>query len=134
MTNESLLPPTSTWPFPGAIVSVPFLLFFRHRGIVSDRWRDGKPMVISNSPHFGGVTEEPWEVFAGVQAPLVEATPARRAGHEIVRRAKEKIGTRYHLLNWNCDSLVAFAYGEEPRSAQVEMLVVLGILALAIRR
>lgn len=46
---------TQTWPSPGNVVSVPAYIIFRHKGIVSDRWYGGKPMVISNSARAGAM-------------------------------------------------------------------------------
>jgi hypothetical protein len=62
-------------PAPGSIVSVPAYILFRHKGIVSDRWHGGKPMVISNSARAGGVAEEPWDVFTSGQTWKEEGHP-----------------------------------------------------------
>src|SRR6185437_842991 len=91
---------------PGTVVSVPFLGIFRHRGIVSDRCHDGKPMVISNAASAGGVTEEPWDTFAAGGEVAVEGYPSALPPCAVVQRARGRIGSSYQLFNWNCEHLI----------------------------
>lgn len=113
---------------PGTVVSVPFLGVFRHRGIVSDRYHGGQPMVISNSPNTGGVTEEPWATFAAGNQVMVDGYPGNLPPLAVVQRARAQIGSRYRLFNWNCEHLVSHAHGLSPRSPQVAAVVVLAAL------
>ena len=126
---------TANWPEPGTVVSVPILLLYRHTGIVSDRWHDGKPMVISTSARSGGVHEEPWDTFAQGRDVTVNGYPGRLPGWEVVRRARSLIGTQYDLLTKNCEQFVMFAHGLKPQSAQLASTVVIalcvGVLAAA---
>ncbi len=126
---------TANWPQPGMVVSVPIFLFYRHTGIVSDRWHGGKPMVISTSVRSGGVHEEPWDTFAQGSDVTVNGYPGRLPGWEVVRRAKSLIGTQYDLLTKNCEQFVMFAHGLKPQSAQLAITVVIalcvGVLAAA---
>jgi hypothetical protein len=113
---------------PGTVVSVPFLGVFRHKGIVSDRFHNGAPMVISNSPNAGGVTEEPWDVFASGNQVTVEGYPSNLPPCTVVQRARARIGSRYQLFNWNCEHLVLYAHGQQPATPQVAAVVTLAIL------
>lgn len=126
---------TTNWPEPGMVVSVPILLMYRHTGIVSDRWHDGKPMVISTSVRSGGVHEEPWGTFAQGRDVTDNGYPGRLPGWEVVRRARSLIGTQYDLLTKNCEQFVMFAHGLKPQSAQLALTVVIalcvGVLAAA---
>jgi hypothetical protein len=116
--------PQNRWPQPGSIVSTPMLLLFRHTGIVSDQFSQGKPTVISNSARAGGVYEETWDDFAQGKKVYVEGRPSIGSGQEIVRRARTYIGTRYVLLKWNCEHFVACAIGKKVESKQLDAVVV----------
>jgi hypothetical protein len=123
--------PNSASLRPGTVVSVWVFPILRHKGIVSDQWSGDKPMVISNSARAGGVAEEPWEVFAAGQAVTNEGYPSNLWPTEVVSRARSLIGTRYHLLKWNCEHLTRYAHGQQPASPQVAFVVgalVLGTL------
>ncbi len=111
--------PFYSWPAPGTVVSIPIFLVYRHKGIVSDRWYNGKPMVISNSGRFGGVAEEPWDVFAQGRSVTAERLSGTMPLHEVVSRAQSLVGTKYDLYDWNCEHLVTYAYGLIPHSSQV---------------
>lgn len=113
---------------PGTVVSVPFLGVFRHKGIVSDRFHNGEPMVISNSPNAGGVTEQPWDRFASGNQVTVEGYPSNLPPRTVVQRARERIASRYQLFNWNCEHLASYAHGQQAASPQVAAVVALAIL------
>jgi len=55
MIRASRKAPIHSWSQPGMAVSIPTFLIYRHKGIVSDHWHNGKPMIISNSARAGGV-------------------------------------------------------------------------------
>lgn len=113
---------------PGTVVSVSFLGVFRHKGIVSDRCNAGKPMVISNSPTAGSVTEEPWDTFAAGNEVTDEGYPSEFTSCTVVQRAREQIGSPYQLFNWNCEHLVSYAHGQSPTSPQVRAIVALSMI------
>jgi hypothetical protein len=117
-------------PPPGTLVSVPVLWIWRHRGIVSERFCDGKPMVISNSARAGGLTEEPWDAFAAGQPITVEGYPGRLQPHLVLHRARSLITKSYDLLTWNCDHFTSYAHGLEPRSPQLAATAAVGMFAL----
>ena len=116
---------------PGMIVRVPAGLF-HHVGIVSDRWSDGKPMIISNSRRRGGVAEEPWTVALGTGRVTVLGHQSHLEPYEVVERARARIGQPWDLFNFNCEHLVAYACGREEASAQLRVAVLLAGVVLAV--
>lgn len=128
----SVLPRVVRYPPPGTVVSTPLFLFYRHRGIVSDRWYQGKPMVISASGRAGRVCEEPWDTFSGGLAVRDDGYPSTLPPYEVVARARAHIGTPYQTLSWNCDHLVARAHGQAHESPQVAATVAVAVLVLGI--
>jgi hypothetical protein len=117
---------------PGTVVSVWVFPFFRHKGIVSDQWYGGKPRVISNSARAGGVAEEPWDVFAAGQTVISEGHPSNLPSYEVLDRARSLIGTKYQLLNWNCEHLTRYAHGLEPQSPQVAATLLIAAVAIGV--
>jgi hypothetical protein len=120
------------WPAPGVVVSIPTHLFYRHKGIVSDRLSGGKPMVISNSARRGGVYEESWDQFSEGQQVSSEGYPGTLPYYEVIARAHEKIGSRYNVFNWNCDSLANYAHGLPTQSPQLALTLLLLGVGLAV--
>ena len=123
------------WPAPGTIVSVPAYLVFHHKGIVSDRWHDGKPMVISNSARAGGVAEEPWDVFSRGQQWKTEGYPGQLGAWEVLRRAR-LVFPRYDVIKWNCEGFVAYCHGlplSSPQLAAAFLIAAASLLATAAR-
>jgi hypothetical protein len=120
------------WPETGTLVSIPIALFYRHKGIVSDRWYGGKPMIISNSARSGGAHEESWDVFAEGGAVKVDGYPGGLPNFEVLSRAKSLINSKYDLLRWNCEHFVAYAHGLKPTSPQVAVTVAIATLCLSV--
>ena len=120
------------WPAPGTVISVPTYILFRHKGIVSDRWKCGKPMVISNSARAGGIAEEPWDVFTSGQPWTDEGHPGMLTPWEVLNRARSANNTRYHVLNWNCESFAAYCHGLPPNSPQVAAVALLSLAGIAL--
>ena len=119
------------------VVSVPIFLFYRHKGIVSNRWHGGKPMVISTSARAGGVREEPWDVFANGCVPTVDGYPGSLPSYEVLRRARSLIGAQYDVLARNCEHFVMHVHGIKPQSSQVALtfaIITLCVGALAVAR
>ena len=115
---------------PGTVVSIPILWFWRHHGIVSDRFSGDEPMVVSNSARAGGVTEEPWDTFAAGQPVAIEGYPGSLPAYLVLHRARSLVGKAYEVLGWNCDHLTTYAHGLEPRSRQLGTTAVVGMFAL----
>lgn len=116
------------WPAPGSVVYIYTHLFFRHKGIVSDRWHNGKPMVISNSARRGGTHEEPWDDFAQGNPVYREESPSQLHVGYVLANARACIQQKpYDLLGWNCESMVTYAFGLKPSSSQLAAVSILGI-------
>lgn len=120
------------WPAPGTVISVPAYVFFRHKGIISDHWYRGKPMVISNSARAGGTAEEPWDVFTSGQAWADEGHPGKLPTWEVLHRARSAHRTQYHVINWNCESFVAYCHGLPPTSPQLAAVALLTLAGIAL--
>jgi hypothetical protein len=122
----------SVWPEAGTAVSISIILFYRHKGIVSDRWYGGKPMIISNSARSGGVHEEAWDVFAEGNTVAVDGYPGGLPHFEVMSRAKSFISSQYDLFRWNCEHFVAYAHGLQLKSPQVAATVAIATLCLGV--
>jgi hypothetical protein len=120
------------WPAPGTVVSVPAYVIFRHKGIVSDRWHHGKPMVISNSARAGGIAEESWDDFTSGQPSTSEGYPGKLPLREVMQRARSANRPTYDLFNWNCESFVAFCHGLPPNSPQLSAVALVTLLGIAV--
>ena len=116
------------YPTAGSVVWVPIYLIYRHRGIVSDRWLGGMPMVICNDSRFG-VIEQTWDQFREGKQVQVEGYPGQLPYYEVLRRARSRIGSPYHVTEFNCDHLVNEAHGLPLESSQLK--VTLSIAAAA---
>ncbi|HTQ12949.1 MAG TPA: lecithin retinol acyltransferase family protein [Rhizomicrobium sp.] len=123
-----------TWPVPGTVIYVWFLGVFRHKGIVSDRFWNGKPMVLANSWTSSGVAEISWDAFAGGREVFSEGYPSALPPWEVLYNAKSMIGEQYDIIFSNCEHFVCKCHNKEPRSAQVVgfVLLALGVAALAL--
>lgn len=119
------------WPSSGTVVSVPAYLFFRHKGIVSNRWHGGKPMVISNSARSGGVAEEPWDVFTSGLTWANEGHPGALRPFEVLHLARSRLGTQYNIFKWNCESFVAYCHGLPPASPQLGVVLLIALAGTA---
>jgi hypothetical protein len=114
---------------PGTVVGTRVGLI-THVGIVTDRHAGGQPMVISNSMRSGRVEEEPLRIFQG-GFPLVPVTqPALVPASEVLSRARQKLGTRWDLLSWNCEHFVHWAFGQDPKSPQLRAGLISGLAFL----
>lgn len=122
----------NNWPAPGTVVSVPAYVFFRHKGIISDRWYGGKPMVISNSARTGGVAEEAWEVFTSGQAWKEEGHPGKLTSWEVLYRARSAGHRPYNAFTWNCESFVAYCHGLPLASPQLAVALVVALVGAAL--
>ena len=118
---------------PGNVISVETHLFWRHRGIVSDRWHNGRPTVISASARAGCVCEEPWEVFTAGKQAVDEGYPSVLPTWEVLQRARQLIGTPYRILEFNCDHFATLAHGAEPQSTQLGATIAVALMAVLIR-
>ena len=116
------------YPAPGTVVYVRAFLFYRHKGIVSDRWSGGKPMVICCSPHYG-VIEQTWDQFGAGQEVHTEGYPGQLPYWEVCSRARSQLGKAYGLFTFNCDHLKNFAHGLQVQSEQLAATIAVGTFA-----
>jgi hypothetical protein len=119
------------WPTPGSIVSVPAYVFFRHKGIVSDRWHAGKPMVISNSDRLGHAAEEPWDAFSSGQAWQDDGYPGSLQPWQVLQRARGLMNKPYSPVSWNCDMFVSASHGFQPTSSQLAVALLIAAVSIA---
>lgn len=120
----------TAYPPAGSIVSVGTHLFYRHKGIVSDRWHNGEPLVISCSARAGGVVEEPWTVFAQDGAVRVDQRLDTLEATQAIHRARRLSGKPYDVFAWNCEHLITAVRGQPPHSPQLAVTLVIGFVAL----
>jgi hypothetical protein len=120
--------PQRLWHSPGTIVYVWFFVF-RHKGIVSNRRHNGKPMVIANSVSTRGVAEIPWDDFTTGLPCFREGYPSNLHPLQVLYNARELTGQPYSVAAFNCEHFVYKAHGLPPRSPQFAMtaLVTAGI-------
>lgn len=106
----------------------------RHFGIVSDRWWNGEPMVISHSFRRGGTFEEPWSVFHGGRQVYVASERSSLEPWIVLARARSWIGQRAWSLFLNCEHHVRHALGRESSSPQLRgaLSVLAGVALVAV--
>ncbi len=117
------------WPIPGAVIFVWFLGVFRHKGVVSNRWWNGKPMVIANSWTSNGVAEIPWDEFASGAEVFNDGYPSNLSSMAVLFNARNLIGERYDAVLSNCEHFVCKCHGLPPRSPQLAIAVIVAVLA-----
>jgi hypothetical protein len=126
-----------TFPPAGVVVFVPAYGLWRHKGIVSDRWYRGKPMILCNSP-IHGVIEQPWDEFFGGEPLRHEGYPGSLPVHEVLRRARSRLGEPYVLFVFNCDHYKNYVHGlpveSEQLRATLAILGSVGVVAAAFAR
>lgn len=115
------------YPTAGSIVSVPMYFVLRHKGLVSDRWYAGKPMVISNSAQ-KGVTEEPWDAFTNDSPWKDEGYPGTSPPWMVLRHARSPLSRPYNIVTWNCEHFVSYCHGLVPTSPQVAAVALCAII------
>jgi hypothetical protein len=99
-----------------------------HWGFVAGDY--GRLTIISNRGLKDGVTEEPWEDVVGTAAwRIVDSLATAFPAYLVVARARSMIGTRYNFWAWNCEDLVFWALGLQPKSPQRDGVV--GLLGVA---
>ncbi|MCB2102027.1 MAG: hypothetical protein KDE22_14215 [Rhodobacterales bacterium] len=111
---------------PGTVVAARFG-FYKHVGIVSDRWdRDG-PMVISNSKRSGHGAEEGMRLFAAGTPVRIVGFPGTLPPDEVLARARAVMTRPYDLLTWNCEHFIRHAHGLPRYSPQMRAAMGIGL-------
>lgn len=116
---------------PGTVIAIPIVFpFYWHKGIVSDRAHNGKPMVFACSAKTGKVLEETWDQFAEGSDVTVEGYLGTLHPLLVIERARACIGKRYQFFVFNCEHFVYTAHGLELQSPQLQATgIVLTLLA-----
>ncbi|WP_075185339.1 lecithin retinol acyltransferase family protein [Teredinibacter haidensis] len=95
---------------------------YRHWALVTDRFYNGKPMLISNSMRTGTVREEPWDEVVKGRKYQMFLVKAKSHKHSIFVRARQAIGkVRYSLLSYNCEHFIKHLITGKPTSHQVKV-------------
>jgi hypothetical protein len=106
-------------------VSIPYLIFLRHRGLRVRHW-DGSTVVYACSPN-GGVVRQTLEKFANGHRVTAKAAKTRLTAEQVVARAKSMLGRQYDGIALNCDHFVEYALGNKVESAQLRVAVIAGM-------
>lgn len=114
---------------PGTIVSVG-VGPLTHFGIISDYGDPKFPYVISCSRRTGQVSEETAADFANGGDIKVHGYPSQLEPHQVIQRARRKLGTRYDLFKWNCEHFVRWAHNLKLESPQLQFAVTIGVVSL----
>ncbi len=108
---------------------------FYHVGLVGDSVTDdGIPMIISNSQRSGGVTEQPLANFGDSSSFRILGYWSELAPADVLHRARQLTGTKWHLINWNCEHFVRVAHAVKSESPQLKAgltLVASAVLVVA---
>jgi len=91
----------------------------RHVGVVSRTTPDGTTWVISSSARRGACHEETLEEFSCGSTAYELPIERRVDADEAVRRARSLLGARWSVLTANCEHVVSWCTGNEPRSPQL---------------
>ena len=100
-----------------------------HYGIYS-----GNGMVIDNSSTKGKVVERPIEEFSGGRPIRVVPITSRYPPHEVLKRARERVGMPYGWFSQNCEHFVNVVQLNRAESQQVQNLVVSLFAIWAVKR
>jgi hypothetical protein len=99
------------------------VLPIQHVGLVSDRvGPDGQPMILHNSPRYGGVVETSASEFCvGAMGRLCWHGPLPKAKPvpDVLEAARSEIGSEYDGLKNNCEHFVTRVSTGEASSPQV---------------
>lgn len=80
---------------------------YKHWAILSDRFTNGKPMLISNTFRNGTVREEPWADVVGDRPYKVHSLPSNVPVELVYAKARNAINkVKYDLFQYNCEHFV----------------------------
>lgn len=112
-------------------------IWSRHHGIVADFDRRGQPVFIHNTYQRGFVDWASFEDFAAGREVRIDKRARPGTEREVVRRARNKLGTKYDLATFNCEHFANYAATGTASSEQVQVLgigavviAVFGVIAL----
>ena len=111
----------------GAIVTILFN-GFKHFAIVSDRYFNGKPMLISLSNRTGTVCEEAWDKCTQGRKVELAKDQGILPSWQVLIRAKSLLGKiGYRLWDQNCEHFARWTHGLKVESKQVQNYAVAGL-------
>ena len=118
---------------PGTVVAtgIPWTPFY-HVGLIGDTMAGGMPTIISNSQRCGGVAEEPLVTFGDTTAIRILGYWSELSPAEVLYRARQHFGAKWHLTDWNCEHFVRAAHGIKAESPQLRVGLTLLAVALII--
>ena len=93
---------------------------FHHVGILTGPLGS---TIISSSRRRGYVAEEAPEDFLGGLPIEFQGYLGTLAPQEVIARARSRLGAKWDLLTANCEHLVTWAHGLEPRSPQLQLTI-----------
>jgi hypothetical protein len=96
-----------------------------HVGVATDQ-----DTVITNSKGHGFVCEQSIDEFSDGRPVKMVGYPGSLQPVEVLRRARSLIGTRYNLLNFNCEHFAWWAHGLRPTSPQIWIAGIIGLTVL----
>ena len=111
---------------PGRVLMRRKGLFAFHLGIDT-----GHKTVIDATPQYG-VAERPIEAFSDGRRVSDGGYPGKLPPEVVVGRARSMIGSPYSLSGANCEHLVNRAHGLRNESQQMQLLALVGLVALTI--
>lgn len=117
---------------PGQVVAT-WRIFYWHLGIVTDKWEGGEQVVISCSGARSMVVEERMSHFSQGLPTELRAMPSALPVPLVLKRAREKLGQSYRLLDWNCEHFVCYAFDVPQKSPQLALAVAAIISLMLIR-
>ena len=112
-------------------VVIVYMGLYKHWALMSDRTRDGKPMLISNTWRNGTVKEESWDQVVGNRKFEVHSIEISTAPSLILAKARSCINrVKYDLLQYNCEHFVRELITGIAKCTQVKQALALGGLAI----
>ena len=104
---------------------------YQHWALLSDRIRDGKPMLISNTWRNGTVKEESWDQVVGNRNVELHNIQINASPSLIIARARSCIDrVKYDVLQYNCEHFVREIITGVAKSTQVKQALAVGSLAV----
>lgn len=112
-------------------IVIVYMGVYEHWALVSDKFSDGKPMLISNSWRNGTVREESWDQVVGNKPYKVHKIQSTKPVEYILSRARSAISrVKYSLTHYNCEHFVREVITGTAKSDQVRKAIGISGLAL----
>ena len=111
-------------------VVIVYMGLYQHWALLSDRTKNGKPMLISNTRRNGTVKEESWDQVVGNRQFEVHNIQISTSPSLILARARGCIDrVKYDLLQYNCEHFVREIITGIAKSTQIKQFLAIGSLA-----